>query len=218
MAEWLALAHRRRTEMHFPRGQILAVCLQLVSDGIPLPHILAAVGLSELHAMAPRSHPPEVFRSVPPTARAACAAVSSAADYMAPAHDLFTQNDLVLAIRRRSAQFASLGSISVRTKRKLHVPRPFAKMGPAQRIRSLNSSAIVPLVLHRHIKDSIHDNSTKQAWGSLPGMASGFRCYTAFCELRNVTPFPARDEVVIHRSSVSNNAATFANYISLMVE
>ena len=73
MSEWRELAHRRRLEMHFPWDQLLAVSLQLVSAGCPMPANLADVNLSELHAMASASPFPVAFRAVWPTARAAFA-------------------------------------------------------------------------------------------------------------------------------------------------
>ena len=47
-------------------------------------------------------------------------------------------------------------------------------------------------------------------------MASAFRCYTAFCELRKAAPFPVREEVVLQWSSMFNTTATFGNYVSLL--
>ena len=45
-------------------------------------------------------------------------------------------------------------------------------------------------------------------------MASAFRCYVAFCELRHKPPSPAQEEIALQRSSIFNNAATCGNYIS----
>ena len=79
------------------------------------------------------------------------------------------------AIRRHSAQYSAPGQISVRTKKKLRVPRSFSKMGPAQRIRLLGSSDVIPSTVDRYVKDASHANLLKQAKGSLPGMADAFR-------------------------------------------
>ena len=114
-----------------------------------------------------------------------------------------------MAIRRHSAQYAAAGPIAVRAKRRLYVARPISTMGPAHRIRLIGSSDVLPRAVDRYIKDAAHDNLLKQVKGSLPGMASYFRCYAAFCELRKVTPSPARGELAIRRSSMFNNAATF---------
>ena len=190
MAEWRELSQRHRLEMHFPRGQILAVWMQLVSAGCPLPPILAEVDLPELHAMASNSPSPVVSRAVWSDARAAFAALPSTGEYLVPAHELFTNDDLVLATSRHTAKFSSSGSIAVRTKKKkMRAHRSFSKMGP-RRIRIPNSPAGTPRALDRYIKDSTHANRLKQVKGSLPGMAPAFRCNTAFCKLRKVAPIP----------------------------
>ena len=58
------------------------------------------------------------------------------------------------------------------------------------RVRLLNSSAIVPRVLGRYIKDATHANMLRAVRVALPGMASSFRCYAAFCETQEVYAFP----------------------------
>ena len=63
MSEWRELAHRHRLEMHFPWGQLLAISLQLVSAGFPLPSNLDEVNIAELHAMA--SAPPSRWLAEP---------------------------------------------------------------------------------------------------------------------------------------------------------
>ena len=103
MSEWRELPQRHRLEMHFPWDQLLAVSLQLVSAGFSLPSNLADVNLSELHAMASASPFPVAFRAVWSSARAAFAPLSSSGEHLVPAHELFTQDSLVLAIRRHSA-------------------------------------------------------------------------------------------------------------------
>ena len=47
-----------------------------------------------------------------------------------------------------------------------------------------------------------------------PIFASGVRSYFDFCELRDVRPFPAQEQIVIQRSSVSQAGLAFSNYAS----
>ena len=89
-------------------------------------------------------------------------------------------------------------------------------MGPVQRIRLLGSPAVLPREVGRYVRDATQANFLKQAKGSLPGMASAFRCYAAFCDLRKVAPFPVREEAVLQWISMFNNTATFGNYVSLL--
>ena len=63
-------------------------------------------------------------------------------------------------------------------------------------IRLLKSPDVFPFALGLYVQDSIRPNLPKQAGGSLPGAASAFRFYTAFCEPRKAGPFPAHGEVV----------------------
>ena len=151
--------------MHFPWDQLLAVSLHLVSAGSPLPSNMDEVNLSELRAMASASPFPVAFRAVWSSARAAFAPLSSPGEHLAPAHELFTKDSLVLAIRRRSAQFSVSGKIAVRAKRILHAPRSFTRMGPARRIRLLGSSDVLPSEVGRYAKDAAHANLLKQAKG-----------------------------------------------------
>ena len=161
--------------MHSPWDQLLAVSLQLVSAGFPLPSNLADVNLSDLHAMASASPFPAAFWDAWSSARAAIAPISAAGEHLVPAHELFTKDSLVLAIRRRSAQFAVSGQIAVYMKKKLHEARPFTKMGPAQRIRLLGPSDVLPREVGRYVKDATQTNLLKQANESLPGTESAFR-------------------------------------------
>ena len=175
MREWRELVHPHRLEMHFPLDQILAVSLQLVSAGFPMPSNLDEVNLSELHAMASLSPSPVAFMAVRSSNRAVSDALSSDGEYLVPAHELFTNDDLARAIRRHSALYASSGSIDVRAKRKLRAPRTCCKMCHAQRIRLMGSSAGLPRTADRYIKDATHANVLKPVKGFLPGMASAFR-------------------------------------------
>ena len=122
MSEWSELAQRHRLEMHFPWGHLLAISLQLVSAGLPLPSNLAEVNIAELHAMASASPFPVAFRALWSSARAAFAPLSSAGEHLVPAHELFTKDSLVMAIRRHSAQFARSGTITARPLKSLRAP------------------------------------------------------------------------------------------------
>ena len=101
--------------------------------------------------------------------------LSSAGEHIAPAHELFTKDNLAHAIPRHSTQFAVSGHISVRAKSKHRAPRSFPKMGRAQRIRLIGSPAVPPREVDRYVKDANHANLLKQVKGPLPGMASASR-------------------------------------------
>ena len=119
------------------------------------------------------------------------ASSTSAAEYLVPARELFAKDSLLKEIRRHSAQFSRTGEISVRTHNKLHMPESSSRLGKARKLRLLKSAGVLPCAVDRYIKDGTHANILKQVNGSLPGMASAFRCYTAFCELRRVPLLPS---------------------------
>ena len=48
------------------------------------------------------------------------------------------------------------------------------------------------------------------------GAASAIRCYLALCELKGTRPFPIKERVVLQRSALFNETATFQQYINSM--
>ena len=155
--------------MHFRWGHILAVCAQLASLGLLLLSDMAAVSVSEVRAIAADSPFPSATRSIWSIACSSSSATSSDAEYLAPARETFTQNDLVLATRRHSAQYAASGRLSARVKRNLRVPRSLSMIGPAHRIRLRKSSAIPPRVSDRYVNDATQANLVNQAKGPFRG-------------------------------------------------
>ena len=177
---------------------------------------LDEVNLSELHAMAFLSPFRVVFRAGWSSDRADFSSFSSDDEYLAPAHELFANDDIDRAIRRHSSQYASSGPISFRAKRKLRAHRSFSKMGHAQRIRLLGSFAVLPRTVDRYIKDSTHANSLKQANESIQGDGICSPLMRRFLRTQESSPFPIREELAPQWRSMFNNAATFGNYASLL--
>ena len=70
-------------------------------------------------------------------------------------------------------------------------------MGPAQRIKLFSSGQLIPRAVARFMEENTQANLLKQVRGSLPGVASAFRCYLAFCELEKVNPLPPTEETVL---------------------
>ena len=77
-------------------------------------------------------------------------------------------------------------------------------------------SDIAPLQVNRFVSGNLQTNLLKQARGSLPGASSSFRCYAAFCEWGEAQPSPPTEELILQRSCVFNDTATYGNYVSLM--
>ena len=66
----------------------------------------------------------------------------------------------------------------------------------------------------RFIRDRTRANLLKQVRGSLPAICSALNCYVAFCDLREVQPFPVTERLVLEWSAAFDSTATFANYAS----
>ena len=187
------------------------------ASGISLPFDLSRITPAEDHQLERESPTPTAFRAQWSDSRTDSSASSTSdAEYVAPAHELFAKDSLLKAIRRHSAQFARTGKISARAHTQLRQPASFSKLGPAHKIRLLKSAGMLPSAVDKFINDNTKANLLKQVKVSLPGMASAFRCYTAFCELRKVPPFPDSEEVALQWSILFNNTAAFGNYISLL--
>ena len=92
--------------------------------------------------------------------------------------------------------------------------RSFTKLGPKRKIARLRNARVAPAVLGRLCADSSRANMLKQVRGSLPGSVSAFRCYLAFCQMRNLTPFPPTEDKAAHWSCAFNDNAAFGNYSS----
>ena len=214
LLDWKLLAERFRLESSFGWDALLACCNFFAATGISSPAHLARLSPADFYELSNQSPFPPAARALWSISRVTINTPSPSAEYLTPAHALFTQDSLVQAIKRHKSQFASTGQLRVATKKKLHIPKNFSRMGPAQRIKLLQSAALVPAVLDRYIKDATQANLLKQVRGSLPGMASAFRCYTAFCELRKTAAFPPQEETVLQWSSMFRNTATYGNYVS----
>ena len=87
-------------------------------------------------------------------------------------------------------------------------------MGPSKRTQLLSTADIRPRLVDRFIQDATKANLLKQVRCSLPDMASSFRCYADFCEMRRIPSFPAHEETVLQWSAMFNNTAAFGNYNS----
>lgn len=148
-----------------------------------MPSSLAFMNISEVRSAALNSPPPAVFRALWHISRS-LATAHSAAEYLVPGSDMFTQDPTVKDIRRHSDLFAAAGRLTIRKGRRLQVLRSFARMGPAHRIRLLKYSAVIPRALGIFIKDSKQANCPRKAKSSFPGLVYYPRFCTAFCELR----------------------------------
>ena len=116
--------------------------------------------------------------------------------FLVPDHSAVDKTTLVKEMRDHASHVGRSGKLVLRAARKLHMPRTFGKLGPDQRIKMLRAAALTPSVLGRFVFDATSANIPKQVKGPLPSMASAFRCYASFCELRKVPCLPVLGETV----------------------
>ena len=127
MLERSTMAGRSRLYISTGRGVVLEVCAQLAASGLNIPFDLSRVTPSEAHHRALESPTPSAMRAVWSASRTDSSASSTnAAEYPAPAHDLFANDSILKAIHRRSDQFPRTGKTAVRTNNKLPMRESFS--------------------------------------------------------------------------------------------
>ena len=213
LMEWHRLAQQLRLELLHGWDAILATAIFLRSHEIVSPSNLGVLSPGDFQPLSEAAPHPQLLRALWCVARSDDAFPSSAHTYLLPPHPAVNKDSLTKAVKAHTSKLQRTGKLVMRTTRKLHLPKDFGKLGPAQRIKTLKAAALNPRVLDRFVFDATSANLLKQVKGSLPGMASAYRCYISFCELRNFTPFPAKEEVATQRSSVFGNTSTYGSYV-----
>ena len=214
--EWEVLAERFRLDLQYGWPNILAVLTFLAARGLPSPQLLAGILPEGLEPLCSGTEQPGLLRSFWGITRTTFAPASSSSSYMVLPEQNVDALTLTQAVKRHTAQYVSTGKLHIHLSKKLKQGKTFAKLGPARKIAQLRAAKIRPAVISRFCEDAAQTNLLKQIRGSLPGMTSAFRCYIAFCELREFPPFPPTEDKVVLWSSVFNDNATFGNYVSLL--
>ena len=215
LLEWRVVAERYRFETAFGWEPILATLLAFQAQGIATPEDSGAILPADVHALCEQSPEPRVDRAFWGAQRANMTYGATAVHLIQPP-GVVSPDSFLNSTKRHAKQFERWGKLRVRTSKKLKTPPNFARMGPAQRIKLFSSGQLIPKVVNRFMQENLQANLLKQVRGSLPGIASAFRCYLAFCELERANPLPPMEETVLKWSSVFNDTATFGNYISYL--
>ena len=196
MSEWRVLAERFRLEISLGWAALLPAVTSLAGKGIEQPLHLAQVPMSAVLALCEGSLHPKAVAALRSVARSSLAEGSSA-DHLIPPRKFLTRDSLTQALKRRTRQFQQSGQLKVRVRNRVHLPSTFARMGHARKIQLLTKSDITPLQANRFVADNLQTNLSKQVSGSLPVVSPPYRCYTAFCEWREVQPFPPTEELIL---------------------
>ena len=211
LLEWGTLAGQIRLDLSAGRGAVLQAATFLQAHGLSTPFHLGVLPPAEFYPLSEDFPNAALLRPLWAAARATSASPTQGA-FLAPDHSAVDKTALVKALKAHAPQVDRSGKLVLRTARKLHLPRKFGPMGPAQRIKILRAAALAPRAMGRFVFDAASDNLLKQVKGSLPSMASAFRCYTAFCELRMAPSLPVLEETAPQWTSLFGNTSTYGNY------
>ena len=143
-----ATAERFRFELSFGRGDILELCVFLSAKGPPSPGDLGRLSPVDIQPLIDACPAPQLLRSFSTAARVN-QSDGSPADMLIPDHAVFSQEDPVKEAMAHGSQFPRSGSTSLRSSNKLKLPSSFARVGPAQRIKQLKSTAVLPRLVGR---------------------------------------------------------------------
>ena len=215
MVEWRVLAERFRLEMSLGWTAILSAVTSLAGRGVQTPMDLAQVPMSAVFALCEGSLHPQAIAALWSIARSSLKEGTSA-DHLIPPHKFLNRESLTKALKLHARQFEESGQLKVQLRDRVILPESFARMGPARKIQLLQKSNITPLQANRFIADNLQMNLLKQVRGSLAGISSSYRFYVAFCDWREVQPFPPSEELILQWSTVFNDTATYGNYVSLL--
>ena len=170
------------------RGEIFALGFYLQARGLQTPGNMDPISADELQPSAGNAPNEPLLRTSRAAVRSADAFSALPAPIL-PARSVYTKAVLIQAIKAHSAKFQRPGQPIMRSTRKLHRPRYFWEIGQARKIRLRRVDALYPRISDRYVHDAASASMIKQVRDSLPSMASAFRRYAAFCELRRPPPF-----------------------------
>lgn len=216
LSDWGVLAEIFRLDLQHGWKKVLAEVACLSSRGVSSPQLLSEVQSAGVEVLRINTETAEIARSLWGIARTTFAPAASSSSYLIPSGQGVNAVNLTTSVKLHSAQYAETGRRHVHLSKKLKQGRLFAKLGPMRKISKLRASRIPPATIDRFCEDSEQANLLKQVRGSIPGLTSAFRFYTAFFHLRELTPFPPTEEKVAPRRCVFNDNATFGNYVSYL--
>ena len=201
LSEWRAMAERFRFDSSYTWDDILTAVTTFNRQGIATPGDLGAIPSADVLSLCQLSTVPNVTRAFWGAQRSSLTYGSTASNLFQPPGAV-SRDSLLLAAKRHAKQYERAGRLHVHTSKELHAPADFARLCHARKIKLRGDRSVLPRTLMRFVEDSTQANLLKKVSGSLPGIASAFRCYLAFCELTKVPPFPHSEETVLRWSSV----------------
>ena len=181
-------------------------------EAVASPGALADVppiGLGSARATAPNA---TLVRSIRGLARSA-STEAFAPSYISSPRCPYDGNGFLNADERRRTQFAERGNLETHAPNNLNgMPkRPFLKLGHIRNTQTPPKTNKIPNELGRFCCNSSYCILLKQETGALPPIASAFRFYLAFFQIRNIALFPPTEKTVALRSFAFGGGSTFGN-------
>ena len=211
--EWRTIADRYRLDRRHPWPVLAAAVAQFITAEVKSPFELACFEAAGIEQMIASFGEKAALRHLWRAARLQAVKASSADPLFLVTKDVGVITSK-RAIKRHRAELHRDPLDSSAASSHLRLPAGFERLGPLARIRAIQTSRKTETRAERFAQDRTQANLLKQVRGSLPVISSALNCYNAFCELRDVRPFPTVEQTIIEWSSVFSDTATYANYIS----
>ena len=167
LLDWRITAQQMRLELEHGRPAILEMSAFLRAQGLHCPGRLAHFTAEDIQPLVELAPDARVLRTVGAALRAD-SSQSAVPGQIIPSRAVLTNDALVKAIQAHSAQFQRSGQLTMRTKRKLRLPRHFGNLGPAQRIKIARPDSLPPRILDRYVFGAKSANIPKHVRGAIP--------------------------------------------------
>ena len=99
---------------------------------------------------------------------------------------------------------------------RLRLNATFSKFGPSSKLKILREAGTPLTTANSFFRCASQLNSVRGIQFNYRSFCSATRLYFSFCEIKNARPYPAREQVVLQRGSLSKPGATYGSYINFL--
>ena len=121
---------------------------------------------------------------------------------------------LAQSLRHKDISLTIYAKQHTSTSANLELPDNFETLGPAAKINELARSSASSSDILAFLNNGVTLNIVRQCKDSLPSVASGIQCYSAFCDLIGAPYFPPTNANVKRWGSLFNPGKTFGLYVN----
>ena len=195
--EWRTAADRYRFDRRRPWRILASAVSRLIADDVRSP--LAELGPAALEQLTTSIDERCAVRDFWRADRIAATKASSA-DPLCLRRQNVDAHAFCRAIKRNQKELPRTAPPRKANDVRLRHPADYDRIGPADRIQALRISGLAATRIDRFAQDQTQYNLLKQVRGSVPASSSAMNSYAAFCDLREVAPFPASEQLVLGRA------------------